>query len=408
VKRTRGGGAALFFGSLAVFWPGGLIFGLPGALGPHWQSAFGADRAALGQSLFFLLCGAGSCMYLAGRFLGRVGPRRMIAAGALATGLGTALLCAGDGIGSVYAWAYLCGAASSLVYIPVLTVSQIWFPQRRGLVSGFVNMVFGMAAALVAPLAARLLAGLGYGPAVVSLGAATAVMGCLGAGFIRLPSPIPFAPAGEAPAAPPPPSLTVSASLRTQAFWLLWATWAFAGAGGITLVVFASLYGTARGLPLEEAVLLVSAFNVGSGVGRMASGLLSDRLGRVPVMSAAFLAAAAGYALLPNSGGFAAWALCTTAVGYAFGTQFAVSAPLIVDCFGIAAFGAIFGAVFTAYGFLSGILGPWVGGLILDAFQGDFRPVFYYLGALYLVSAACVLSVRPAAGRAGPPGGEAH
>jgi OFA family oxalate/formate antiporter-like MFS transporter len=389
---------------VAIFWPGALIFGLPGAFGPHWQEAFGVDRAALGRSLFFLLAGAGSFMYVTGRLQARVGPRRLVAFGTLVSGLATALLPAFDGIASVYAWAYTAGAASSFVYIPVLTVAQLWYPHRRGLVSGFVNMVFGMAAALVAPLATWMLQGLGYGPAVILIGGATALMGATAAAFIRLPSPLPFASSGQAAGPPPPPSVSVSASLRTRTFWLLWLTWALAGAGGITLVVFATLFGAARGLPIQEAVWLLSSFNLANGLGRIGSGLMSDRFGRVRVMAVSFLAAAAAYALLPNVASFAAWTLCTAVVGFAFGTQFAVSAPLIIDCFGMGSFGAIFGAVFTAYGFLSGILGPWFGGLILEGAQGDFGPVFYYLGGAYLLAAGSVWFAARGGAQSAPPG----
>ncbi len=391
---TRGGGAALFFCSVAAFWPGGIIFGLPGVLGPWWQEAFGVGRMEVGRSLFFLLAGAGSCMYLAGRYQGWIGPRRLTVLGAVATGLSTALLARSEGIGAVYAWAYCVGAASALVYIPALTVAQLWYPRRRGLVSGIVNMVFGMAAALVAPLTTFLMLRVGYAAALGLLGTTTVIMGLAASAFIRLPSPLLIAPSGPVSAAPLPPSLSVSQSLRTRAFWLLWLSWAFAGAGGITMVVFSAAYGTARGLPIQEAVLLLSAFSVAQGLGRLASGMLSDRFGRSRVMAAAYLVAAAAYGVLPNTDLFAVWTLSTAVVGFAFGTQFAVSAPLIIDCFGIGSFGAIFGAVFTAYGFFSGVLGPWVGGLLLDGFEGDFRPVFYYLGFLYLVSAGCVGCVR--------------
>jgi OFA family oxalate/formate antiporter-like MFS transporter len=35
-------------------------------------------------------------------------------------------------------------------------------------------------------------------------------------------------------------------------------------------------------------------------------------------------------------------------------------------------FGAIFGLVFTAYGFVSGIIGPWLCGHLLDITGGNF------------------------------------
>ena len=44
------------------------------------------------------------------------------------------------------------------------------------------------------------------------------------------------------------------------------------------------------------------------------------------------------------------WTTLAAVIGFAFGTLFAVTAPLTGDCFGLANFGAIFGLIFTAYG----------------------------------------------------------
>jgi MFS family permease len=85
-------------------------------------------------------------------------------------------------------------------------------------------------------------------------------------------------------------------------------------------------------------------------------------------------------------------------VGYAFGTLFAVSAPLASDYFGLTHFGAIYGLIFTAYGFVAGPLGPWLSGLALDATGGNFKLVFSYLGALCAISTICVWLMRIAKG----------
>ena len=84
-------------------------------------------------------------------------------------------------------------------------------------------------------------------------------------------------------------------------------------------------------------------------------------------------------------------------IGFAFGTLFAVSAPLAVDCFGLAHFGAIFGLVFTAYGFLAGPLGPSLSGYLLDATGADFTIVFSYLGFFCLLASLSIRRVRPSA-----------
>ena len=82
-------------------------------------------------------------------------------------------------------------------------------------------------------------------------------------------------------------------------------------------------------------------------------------------------------------------------MGFAFGTLFAVSAPLASDCFGMKHFGAIFGLVFTAYGFIAGALGPWLSGYLLDATHGDFSLVFIYLAIFYFTSALLIRYARP-------------
>jgi len=73
-----------------------------------------------------------------------------------------------------------------------------------------------------------------------------------------------------------------------------------------------------------------------------------------------------------------------------------VSAPLVTDCFGLAHFGAIFGLVFTAYGFVSGLIGPSLSGYLLDVTRGNFNVVFSYLGLFCLVSSLLILKVQRA------------
>jgi hypothetical protein len=48
--------------------------------------------------------------------------------------------------------------------------------------------------------------------------------------------------------------------------------------------------------------------------------------------------------------GLAVWCLLAVFVGYGFDTLFAVSAPLVNGCFGLAHFGAILDLVFSGYG----------------------------------------------------------
>ena len=99
--------------------------------------------------------------------------------------------------------------------------------------------------------------------------------------------------------------------------------------------------------------------------------------------------------VMPHLAGQIVWAFLAAVIGFAFGTKFAVSGPLAGDCFGMAHFGAIFGLIFTAYGFVAGPLGPWLTGYILDVTGGNYTLVFSLLGLMYLLASGLILMVQP-------------
>jgi MFS family permease len=79
-------------------------------------------------------------------------------------------------------------------------------------------------------------------------------------------------------------------TLQTPAFWCFWLVWGLAGAAGIATVTLSTTFGTARGLTLEQAVLILTAFNVTNGASRLIAGYLSDMMGRRLTMGLTFAA----------------------------------------------------------------------------------------------------------------------
>ncbi|MEW6670762.1 MAG: MFS transporter, partial [Thermodesulfobacteriota bacterium] len=237
---------------------------------------------------------------------------------------------------------------------------------------------------------------LGYLTMTRLTGVGILLAGLAAAAGIRQPSAGSPQPTGGAPA-PVDGTLSLSLwqSLKTRSFWLLWFTNAFVGAAGIAMVTLAIPFGTARGMDRADAVLLLMAFNITNGISRLVSGFFSDMIGRKRIMGSAFFLAGCAYFMFPHLKGPAALALPAAVVGFAFGTLFAVSAPFVSDCFGMAHFGSIFGLVFTAFGFFSGALGPWLSGYLLDSSGGNFTPVFLYLGGLMFVSSLLILIATP-------------
>ncbi len=389
---------------VAIFWPGALTFGFPGVMAPIWQEMFHVGRAATGLTIFFMLAAVGAFMFLVGRWQERWGLRRMIVLGVILTAFASLVVSQAGSIHTVYVWAFFNGMASSFVYVPALTLVQWCYPKRRGLAAGLVSMVFGISAAIMSPLFAKMLFAFGYQFMNLYLAVLALSIGLLGAYFARAPEAWENAAsarrAGSVAAKPAPQviaakSFSVMESLHTRSFWLLWITWTFAGAAGVSLTLLATEYGLFLGFSLPSAILILTAFNLTNGISRLISGILSDRFGRNQVMSLAFLAAAFAYFLLPWANALGACTLLAAVVGFSFGTLFSVSAPLVADCFGLEHFGAIFGLTFAAYGFVAGPLGPTLSGYLLDVTGDNFLLVFLYLGVFCLIASLCIRQVVP-------------
>ena len=394
--------------ALSLFWPGAVAFGLPGVLGQYWQQAFGVGKGAVGAIMFFMLAALGIFMFLVGRWQDRLGPRLAMSIGGAATGLSLLMLPFAPNMNVVYLWGFISGAASCFVMIPALTVVQRWYPRRRGLVSGIVNLVFGSAAAIMAPLFARMLGTMGYVTMTTVVAILALVFGVAVAQLVSRP-PEGFAVRStdpDADRAVHTRSLTARQSVHTRNVWLLWLVWALQGAAGIAMVSLAVGFGVSKGYAFESAVVILVAFSVTNGLSRILTGYLSDHMNRTRTMGATFLVAGAAYFALPSTDSLWGIALLAALVGFGFGTLFSVSAPLAVDCFGIGHFGVVYGLIFTAYGFLSGVLGPLLGGVLVDT-AGGYRVAFVYLGTLCVVSALLIQFVGPRATQAGsqPSGG---
>jgi OFA family oxalate/formate antiporter-like MFS transporter len=404
MSRNTKGVLAVLGCAVAIFWPGALNFGFPGVMAPIWQEMFHVGRGATGNTIFFMLAAVGIFMFLVGRWQERYGTRIMITIGVVLCSLSVLMVAYASSILMVYAWAFLVGLASSFVYIPALTTVQWWYPGRRGLVTGFVSMVFGLSAAIMSPLFGKMLASMGYVSMNITIALLTMIVGLIGAYFARSPEKeeIEAIPSSkrlqQGPsrlAANTVRSLTVNESLHTRSFWFLWITWSLAGAAGVSMTILSTAYGLSKGFSLESSILILTAFNLTNGAVRLVSGVLSDTIGRNRIMSLAFLAAGIAYFVLPWASSLAACAFLAAVVGLAFGTLFSVSAPLVADCFGLKHFGAIFGLAFAAYGLVAGPLGPSLSGYLLDVTGDNFSLVFFYLGVFYVLSAFCIRLVAP-------------
>jgi MFS transporter, OFA family, oxalate/formate antiporter len=400
VSADRRGILAVAGCSAAIFWPGALVFAFPGVMGPVWREMFGVGQGAIGNALFFVLASLGFFMFFVGRWQEKVGSRMLVTIGALICSFNILLITYASNLYFFYLWAFLNGTASCFIYMPGLTSVQRWYVERRGLVSGIFNLVFGLSAAVMAPVFSAMLKSMGYVSMNLLLAALSLVVGVTAAQFTETPERIKAVWRNAAfdekfvqQPALQGKFLTVQESLRTKSFWFLWLTWALQGSAGISMVSLSVAFGLSRELSMESAVTILIAFNIMSGLSRILTGYISDLIGRTATMSVTFFLSGCAYFTLPHLNTLPGFALLAGIIGFAFGTLFAVSAPLASDCFGLKHFGAIFGLIFTAYGFISGALGPSLSGYLLDVTGGNYYLVFSYLGIFCIVSGFLIRAV---------------
>ena len=87
-------------------------------------------------------------------------------------------------------------------------------------------------------------------------------------------------------------------------------------------------------------------------------------------------------------------AALSACVGFGLGTLFTVTGPIASQRFGLKHFGAIFGLIYTAYGFVGGVLGPALSGVILDRTGGSYTAVFTYLAGCALAGVLLMALLR--------------
>ena len=159
-----------------------------GGDGTLLEKTFQVGRGAIGNILFFVLAAVGIFMFFVGRWQEKYGIRRMITIGAIICGLSVLIISYASNLYMLYLWAFITGTSSAFIYIPALTSVQRWYPIRRGLVSGIVNLMFGFSAAIMSPVFRYLFKSMGYVPMNMQVAIIALLVGIVAAQFTEGPT----------------------------------------------------------------------------------------------------------------------------------------------------------------------------------------------------------------------------
>jgi MFS family permease len=134
------------------------------------QQAYGATRGE--TSLVFSIAGF---LYFAlgaisGPMADRWGPRPIVAAGVLITTAGLALASQAQTLWQIYAaYGIGVGVGVGFAYVPAIAAVQKWFVRKRGLASGLAVSGIGAGTLVLPPLAALIVADMGWRAAYLAL-----------------------------------------------------------------------------------------------------------------------------------------------------------------------------------------------------------------------------------------------
>jgi MFS family permease len=342
--------------------------------------------------IFIAVLGISAAIW--GGWLEHAGPRKAGALSALCWGGGLVLLAGAVRIHQlwlVYLVAVFCGIGQGLGYIAPVSTLIKWFPDRRGMATGFAILGYGGAAMIGAPFAVWLMTYFGQGgvpgvwQALVVMGVVYFLVMMAGAFGFRV-TPAGWRPTGWTPqsadamrALITTANVHLNRSWRTPQFWLIWGVLCLNVTAGIAVISMASpmfqdIFGakllgvdssatltTAQRAAIAAAaaglVGLVSLFNC---VGRIFWASLSDKIGRKNMYTTIFILGIALYCLLPTWGHLGLPALFVASVCIIltmYGGGFATVPAYLADIFGPQMVGAIHGRLITAWS-VAGVVGP--------------------------------------------------
>jgi OFA family oxalate/formate antiporter-like MFS transporter len=363
------------------------------------EERFGWKRADTSMVFTIAVIVFALSFVVAGRIQDRYGPLGCSLAGGILVSLGFYLCSYTTSLNYLYVcFGVIGGLGNGFGYATPIPVMAKWFPDKRGLAVGLAVGGYGAGSAIFGPLAQlKLIPAYGLPATFQILGAIFLVMTLVGAVLLRNP-PSGYRPQGWSPEAAKSAAaardFTPGEMLRTPTFFLMWVGYALGCSAGLMvisqLVPFARSVGIAAAA-LSTMTLVVGAF--GNASGRILSGWMSDRLGRINVLRTMIgISMVAMPALYAAGSSLALLYVAVFVVYWCYGTQLSVNGVAASDFWGTKNAGVNYGFLFTAWG-VAGIIGPRIGGLLYDRYH-NYQAAFYTAAALAGVALLCELGAR--------------
>ncbi|HDX9579010.1 TPA: OFA family MFS transporter [Bacillus pseudomycoides] len=305
------------------------------------------------------------------------GLRKLIMISGLALGLGLILSSQVSSLLMLYVLAgVVVGFADGTAYITSLSNLIKWFPKRKGLISGISVSAYGAGSLIFKYINAKLIDSVGVSQAFLYWGIVVAVMIVVGAYLIHT--------AAEQDTVQETKSheFTTKEMLRTKEVYLLFIMFFTSCMSGLYLISMVKDIGVQLvGLSAATAANAVAMIAIFNTVGRLILGSLSDKIGRLKIVSATFVVIAMSVFVLSFVNlNYGIYFVCVASVAFCFGGNITIFPAIVGDFFGLKNHSKNYGIVYQGFG-LGALTGAFIGAIL-----GGFKPTFMVIGVLCIVS----------------------
>lgn len=313
-----------------------------------------------------------------GVMVDRLGTQRVMLAGVAVTALGVFLMSFQQELWHFYLLMFLVAIGTSTSGGQVIMVSTVtWFERRRAQALSYATAGGALGGMLVI-FVSYLVEELGWRGAVRVMAVLLLVVGLAAGANVR----------NRPPGHPQPMDgrrrrrdadghelddepevlwgVTLRRAVTSRSFLMLSAAQATTFFALTAVIVHQVPYMESQGISSPRAAAAAGVFSLSSFVGRLASGLLADRLDKRLVFAAIVAITTAGMPLLMLVDGFWVSVPVLVMIGLGMGGANPLRTALMADYFGTTHFGAING-VAMFIGTLGAFFGPWLVGLGVDA-----------------------------------------
>lgn len=345
-----------------------------------------APQATLAYSLSFAFLPIG--MLLGGALSRKFGPRISVMAGGILFGMGVMLAGFAKNVCALYlTYGLMVSIGNGIVYATVIAVAVRWFPDRKGFASGSAVAALGVGAMIISYVAQSLVTQVGVQGALKLMGMSFAVIMVLAASLLAEP-PKDFALAFSSGATkksrqPAGPDVTWAQMLNQPVFWVLFVIYVCCTAPGLMMISQAKE--VAEVLGKLDAVLAVSLVGllggIASAAGRLGWAAVSDKIGRLNVVTALVIITGAVMLVMPKAAlsGQGLW-LSYLLIGLCYGGALGTFPSLCADRFGSKNIEINYALLFVSFSVAS-LLGPRMAALLKEA-SGGYTSGFMFAAAL--------------------------